>query len=60
MLSEVLREREAQVKYKKKRQDMVKCQDDKYFKRQQEVWHLTLDHLWLFYCCVFLIVCIGS
>ena len=41
MLSEVLREREAQVKYKKKRQDMVKCQDDKYFKRQQEVWHWT-------------------
>ena len=37
MLSEVLREREAQIKHKKKRQDLVKNQDDKYIKKQQQV-----------------------
>ena len=37
MLSEVLREREAQIKYKKKRQDLMKTQDTKYLKQQQEV-----------------------
>ncbi len=37
MLSEVLREREAQLKHKKKRQDLMKNQDEKYIKRQQQV-----------------------
>lgn len=37
MLSEVLREREAQIYYKKKKQDLMKNQDDKYIKQQQRV-----------------------
>lgn len=37
MLSEVLREREAQVQYKKKKQGWLKTQDNKYLKQQQEV-----------------------
>ena len=37
MLSEVLREREAQLNYKKKRQDLMKNQDEKYIKQQQQV-----------------------
>jgi hypothetical protein len=37
MLSEVLREREAQLNHKKKRQDLMKNQDEKYIKRQQQV-----------------------
>ena len=37
MLSEVLREREAQINYKKRRQELVKTQDKKYLKQQQEV-----------------------
>ena len=37
MLSEVLREREAQINYKKKRQDLMKNQDDKHIKQQQQV-----------------------
>lgn len=42
MLSEVLREREAQIKHKKKRQDLVKNQDEKYIKLQQEVGRSVL------------------
>ena len=37
MLSEVLREREAQLNYKKKRQDLMKNQDEKHIKQQQQV-----------------------
>lgn len=37
MLSEVLREREAQLKYKKKREGLLKFQDIKYLKQQEEV-----------------------
>ena len=37
MLSEVLREREAQIKYKKRKQELMKHQDTKYLKLQEEV-----------------------
>ena len=37
MLSEVLREREAQVRYKKKKEGLLKSQDLKYLKLQEEV-----------------------
>ena len=47
MLSEVLREREAQIKYKKKRQDLMKNQDEKYIQQQQQVnrWSVDLPQL---------------
>lgn len=37
MLSEVLREREAQINYKKRKQELLKDQDTKYLRKQQEV-----------------------
>ena len=40
MLSEVLREREAQIKYKKKREGLLKTQDMKYLKLQEEVHNM--------------------
>lgn len=51
MLSEVLREREAQIKYKKKRQDLMKNQDEKYIQQQQQVnrWSVDLPQLLISY-----------
>ena len=44
MLSEVLREREAQIKYKKKREGLLKTQDMKYLKLQEEVHMFVVTH----------------
>lgn len=51
MLSEVLREREAQINYKKRKQELLKDQDTNYLRKQQEVCGYVCNHFLIMHIC---------